>query len=207
MSEPKTVAREIREVTPGVHHIQIQDDRIKHNSDAHAVVHDGRVVLIDPVPVDPQALARLGKVEAILIDAPSHQRSAWSLRRDLKVKVHAPEGATKLDEAPDATFKDGARLPGGLVAIHAPGPSAHHYALHLDRGPGVIFCGDLMMNEPQGLVFLPDKYQDDPVRSRQSARRLLDFRFEVICFGHGAPIVKGARQAIEALLKGEGGKG
>ncbi len=202
MSEPKTVATKIHEVVPGVYHFQIQDERIKHNSDAHAVVHEGRVVLIDPVPVDPQALARLGKVEAVIIDAPSHQRSSWSLRRELKAKVHAPEGASKLDEAADVSFKDGARLPGGLVAIHAPGPSAHHYALYLERGPGVLFCGDLLMNEPHGLVFLPDKYQEDPARSPQTAKRLLDFRFGVLCFGHGAPITSGAREAIETLLKG-----
>jgi len=206
MSEPKTVATEIHEVVPGVYHFQIQDERIKHNSDAHAVVHEGKVVLIDPVPVDPKALARLGKVEAVVIDSPSHQRTSWSVRRDSKAKVHAPEGAAKLDEAPDVSYKDGARLPGGLVAIHTPGPAAHHYALYLDRGPGVLFCGDLMMNEPHGLVFLPDKYQDDPVRSPQSAKRLLDFRFGVLCFGHGAPITTGARQAIETLLMGGTGK-
>src|SRR5256885_5759348 len=49
----------------------------------YAVAADGRVVLIDPVPLDPAQLGRLGAVEAIVLGTPSHQRAAWSLRREI----------------------------------------------------------------------------------------------------------------------------
>ena len=80
MSEPKTVAQTTTEILPGLHHFKILDDRIKTQSDAYALVQAGRVVLIDPLPLDPARLARLGRVEAIVLGSPSHQRSAWRYR-------------------------------------------------------------------------------------------------------------------------------
>jgi glyoxylase-like metal-dependent hydrolase (beta-lactamase superfamily II) len=202
MSEPKTVARQVDEVLPGLFHYQIQDDRINHISEAYALVEGGTVTLIDPLPLEVAALGRLGQVAAIVLGSPSHQRSAWRYRKETRAKVHAPAGATSVDEAPDVTFKEGDRLPGGLRAIAAPGPKGPHFALHLDRGPGAVFVTDLMMNEPdKGIVFLSDKYMQEPKRGPESARRLLDLKFDVLCFGHGAPIAKGGRGALEDFLK------
>src|SRR5437773_612834 len=97
MSEPKTAAQTTTEILPGLHHFKILDDRIKTQSDAYALVQAGRVVLIDPLPLDPARLARLGRVEAIVLGSPSHQRSAWRYRKELNAKVHAPEGWKDLD--------------------------------------------------------------------------------------------------------------
>lgn len=207
MSEAKTVAKSLNEVVPGLFHIRIHDERIDHNSEAYALVDAGKVILIDPVRVEEAALKRLGPVEAIVIARPGHQRSAWHHRKASKAKVYAPAGAKELDETPDVVFKDGDRLPGGLRAVAAPGPKAPHYALYLDRGPGVLFLTDLMMHEPDaGVVFLPDKYMEEPARGPESARRLLDLKFDVVCFGHGAPITKGGRKAIEEAVKRRGAK-
>src|SRR5258705_9397493 len=74
MSEPKTVAVAITEVVPGLFHYRIDDERIKSQSDAYAVARDGRVVLIDPLPLEPSVLMRLGRIEAIVLGAPGHQR-------------------------------------------------------------------------------------------------------------------------------------
>lgn len=201
MSEPKTVAKTLNEVVPGLFHCRIHDERIDHGSDAFALVEKGRAILIDPLPLEEAALERLGAIEAIVIATPAHQRSAWSYRRRFEATVHAPRGAGDLEEKPDAAFGDGDRLPGGLRAVHAPGPSLFHHALHLDRGPGVLFLADLVMNEPEGLVFLPDEYQDDAARSRRSARRLLELKFGILGFGHGAPLTRDARRALSGLIK------
>ena len=122
MSEPKTIARTIDEVVPGLFHYQVHDERIDHISDGYAVVDKGRVILVDPLPIDGAALTRLGAIGDIVVASASHQRSAWSYRRETKASVHAPQGAQGLDESPDATFRGGDRLPGGLRAMHAPGP-------------------------------------------------------------------------------------
>ncbi len=202
MSEPKTVAKKVEEILPGLFHYQIQDDRINHISEAYALVEGGKVTLIDPLPLEGAALGRLGQVAAIVVGAPSHQRSSWRYRKETRAKVHAPAGATAVEESPDATFEEGDRLPGGLRAIAAPGPKGPHFALHLDRGPGVVFVTDLMMNEPdKGIVFLSDKYMQEPKRVPESARRLLDLKFDILCFGHGAPITTGGRNALEGFLK------
>jgi len=201
MSEPKTMARSVTEVVPGLFHYTIEDERIKTQSHGYALVAYGKVALIDPLPLDPAQIARLGKVETIVIGTPSHQRSAWTYRRDHQAKVYAPEGYSDLDEKPDATYRDGASLPGGLRPLHAPGPHKAHYAFHLDRKPGVLLCTDLWHVTAQGIEFLPDKYMNDAGRARESARRLLEVNFDILCFGHGDPIARGARKVVVDLVK------
>ena len=203
MSEPKTVAQTTTEILPGLHHFKILDDRIKTQSDAYALVQAGRVVLIDPLPLDPARLARLGRVEAIVLGSPSHQRSAWRYRKELNAKVHAPEGWKDLDEKPDATYKEGETLPGGIRALHAPGPGNAHHVFHLAGKPGALLVTDLWHVTGSGVEFLPDKYLTDPDRARDSARRLLEVDFEVLCFGHGDPIHKGGRNVVSDLVKRE----
>ena len=201
MSEPKAVARELDEIVPGLFHYQVHDERIKMESDAFVLKEKEGAVLIDPLPLDKTALARLGRISAILLGTPSHQRSAWRFRRELKAEVYAPAGASGLEEKPDVGYKDGDRLPGGLRAVHAPGPTTDHYAFYLDREPGVLLCSDLLIHEGgKGVQFLPETYQEDPARGRQSARRLLLLKFDVLGFGHGEPIKNGGRAAIEKLV-------
>ena len=201
MSEPKTVARSVTEIVPGLFHYKVDDDRIKTQGDAYALVGNGKVVLIDPLPLDPGQLARLGKVEAIVIGAPSHQRSSWRYRREHKVKVYAPEGWSDLEEKPDVTFKTGNSLPGGLKPLHAPGPATAHYAFYVDKKPGVLLCTDLWHVTAKGVEFLPDKYMSDPAQARQSARRLLEVNFDILCFGHGDPILRDAKKVVAEFVK------
>jgi len=202
MSEPKTVALTTKEILPGLHHFKILDDRIKTQSDSYALVQGGRVVLIDPLPLDPAQLARLGRVEAILLGSPSHQRSAWRYRRELKAKVYAPEDSD-LDEKPDVTYKEGDTLPGGIRALHAPGPGHTHHVFHLAGKPGALLATDLWHVTGIGVEFLPDKYLSDPDRARDAGRRLLEVDFDVLCFGHGDPIMKGGRKVVSDLVKRE----
>jgi hypothetical protein len=202
MSEPTTIATGFDEVVPGVRHFQIQDERIHHISDAYALAERGKVVLVDPLPVEAAVLRRLGAVEAIVVGTPNHQRSAWRYRRQTGAKVWAPAGSQGLEETPDEAFEEGALLPGGLRALHAPGPKGPHFVFHLERAAGVLFCSDLMLNEPgAGVIFLRAKYLAEPERAPVTARRLLDLDFETLCFGHGAPIPRGGREAVEGLLR------
>ncbi|HEV8700600.1 MAG TPA: MBL fold metallo-hydrolase [Candidatus Polarisedimenticolia bacterium] len=203
MSEPKTVAVAITEVVPGLFHYRIDDERIKSQSDAYAVARGGRVVLIDPLPLEPSLLQGLGRIEAIVLGAPGHQRSSWSLRRRHGATVHAPEGASGLEEKPDASYKEGDFLPGGLKPIQAPGPKGAHYAFHVEAKPGLLLCTDLWHMTPRGVEFLPDKYLSDPARARATARRLLGLDFDIVCFGHGDPILRGARHVLAGIVEAD----
>jgi glyoxylase-like metal-dependent hydrolase (beta-lactamase superfamily II) len=201
MTEPRTVAGTMTEIVPGLFHYKIFDERIKSQSDSYALVAGGRVALIDPLPLDPAQLRRLGTVEAIVLGTPSHQRSAWHLRRDHKAKVYAPEGFGDLEEKPDVTYKAGDALPLGIRPLHAPGPAKAHHVFHIATKPGVLLCTDLLHVGSKGIEFLPDKYMDDAARARESARRLLEIDFDILCFGHGDPVTKDARKTIAAVLE------
>lgn len=202
MSEPKEIARSADEIVPGVWRWAVHDDRIDYESDAHAVVEGGRAVLIDPIRLDEASFRRLGTVEAICLTAACHQRSAWHYRNKLGVRVYAPQGSREMDEAPDVRYQAGDRLPGGLEAIPAPGPEKAHFAFRWPRESGVVFCPDLLMHgDPEELSFIPAEYHEDPDATRESVRRLLDLRFSVLCFAHGAPIVGDPQAALREVLQ------
>jgi glyoxylase-like metal-dependent hydrolase (beta-lactamase superfamily II) len=204
MSEPKATAAAIDVVMPGLLHWTVDDDRIGSRSDAWALTNGPDTVLVDPLPLEPDALGVLGAVRLVVLTIQSHQRSAWRLRAHFKVPVFAPRGSVGLEQEPDYWYEDGAELPGGLRAIHAPGPCEASYAIHLPRGDGgVAFVGDLLIRPaPDGPVeFVPSEYLDDPARARESARRLLAVAPAVVCPGHGAPILEHGADAIRQAIE------
>lgn len=200
MTEPAAVATGIEEVCPGVLHWRISDERIGgHTSAAHAVATDDGTVLIDPLPLPETALDELAPVSAICLTAQCHQRSAWRYREQLGAPVYTP--ATRpMEGTPDELYAAGDRLPGGLVAIHTPGPEEAHFSFLLERDPGVLFCSDLLMVDEDRLEFVPLQYHDDPDTTRRSVEALLDLPFTVLCLDHGPPIREGAKDAIRELL-------
>lgn len=200
MSEPHAVAHRLEPLLPGLRHCHLEDDRIDFRSDAYVLDSPRGAILIDPLPLAPEALQAIGAIAAIVLTAPSHQRSAWRLRRDTGAPVHAPRDAAGLLEPPDLGYADDERLPGGLRAVHAPGPVESHHVLYLALGPGVLFLGDLLLRQPDGKVrHLGAGHLSDPAQARRSVRRLLEFRFDLAAFAHGAPLHPGGRSAIETV--------
>jgi glyoxylase-like metal-dependent hydrolase (beta-lactamase superfamily II) len=208
VSEPKTVAQEIEGVVPGVWRWGIHDERIDFRSDAYAVAGEEGVVLVDPLPLAADALASLGPVAAVCLTGAHHQRSAWRYRRAFGAPVRAPEGSRPMEEEPDALYGSGARLPGGLEAVHAPGPIHANYALLLRRpdGAGVLFIADLLLRSGDGpLLFSPDRHLADPALTRATVRALLDLPVATLCPAHGAPSVGDARAALLDALQRDAG--
>lgn len=201
MSEPKAMAETVEDVVPGVWRWHVWDDRIDFESDAHAVASDAGTVLIDPLPLREQALKRLEPIIAICLTAACHQRSTWRYRKTYGVKVYAPAGCRAMEEEPDVQYRAGEMLPGGLKAIHTPGPEEAHYAFWRERAPAVLFCPDLIMRGAEGnLELMPPQYHDDPGATCDSVRRLLDLPFAVLCMDHGAPITADPHAALLKLL-------
>jgi len=202
MAEPRAVAQELETVVPGVFHWSVQNERIGgQTSSSHAVRTDaGETVLIDPVRLADDALDSLRPVTAIVLTAATHQRAAWRYRKQFGASVYLPEGSRATDEEPDARYAAGDVLPGGLEAVHAPGPEDPHYALLRRAAPGVLFCPDLVMVEHDELVFVPGEYHEDPEETRRSVERLLELPFEVLCLDHGPPLVHDPKRALRGLL-------
>ena len=191
-------AKFMGEIVPGVFHFSI-DDGIDYRRDCYLIVQRDKTILIDPLLIGDK-LDDFPPVKAIYLTASCHQRSAWEYRRLLKVPVYAPNGKN-FKGKPNYLLKDNEKLPGGLIAIHAPGPTNAHYAYYLKHGGGVIFCADLLTNVDDDLEFVESEYQDEPARTRESVRHLLDFNFKTLCFNHGNPITHGAKKTILKILK------
>ena len=201
MSEPKTVAREIVKVLPGVWHWRIHDERIDFVSAAHAVEAAGGSVLVDPLPVDSSELTKVGEVTAIVLTCGSHGRSAWRLRDELGVPVHVPALSETLRDRADQIYGDGDELPGGLRAIFTPGAGTTQHTLMLSD-PAVAFVPDLL-SRPEGeeVSLIPAEYMADPEEARRSVERLLDLEAEVLCLGHGVPVTENANTALRRALE------
>jgi glyoxylase-like metal-dependent hydrolase (beta-lactamase superfamily II) len=201
VSEPKAVATEIEEIAPGVWHWSVHNEAIDFVSSSHAVRAEGGTVLIDPVQLGLEPLARLGGVAAICLTTSSHQRSAWRYRRELGAPVYTPELVERVDEDPDVRYSEGDRLPGGLLAVFTPGAGTRQHSLLLERDEGVLFTPDLFAHPPGGrLVMVDARYMHDPEEARRSAEKLLGLDFSVLCTAHGAPVVEDAKGAIRAAL-------
>ena len=80
----------------------------------------------------------------------------------------------------------------GFRVLDVPGHSAGHVALWRESDRTLIL-GDVLnsMNVITGMPGLhepPDFFTPDPVRNRESARRLAALEPALVCFGHGAPV-------------------
>ncbi len=203
MTEPREVAAEVHEVVDGLYYWQIHNSNIGGAiSSSHAIVSGDECVFVDPVRLSDEALARLPKPSAVVLNARTHQRAAWRYRRECGAEVWLPADAPPADEEPDHRYAEGDVLPGGLVAVRTPGPEWPHYSLLRQGSPGVLICSDLVSHEGGGeLLFIPPEYHDDPAETRRSVRRLLDLRFGVLCFDHGAPIVRDPKRSLRRLLE------
>ncbi len=202
MSEPNAKATRLQQVVPGVWRWHVWDERIDFESDAYALAGEAGSVLIDPLPLGEKALQRLAPVAAIALTAACHQRSAWRYRERFGVKVYAPARARQMEGEPDVRYRAGDALPGGLEAVHTPGPESAHYAFLWRGTPRVLFSADLLARGRTGpLEFIPAAYHDAPGLTRDSVRRLLELDFSVLCLSHGAPVTREPHAALRRALE------
>jgi hypothetical protein len=202
VSEPRTIAHTVHEVVPGVWSWSIHDERIDFVSTAHAILGPNGTVLIDPLPLDQDALGDLGQVQAICLTAGTHQRSAWRYRRELGVEVWAPALSRLIDEEPDVRYTEADELPGGLRAVFTPGAGTTQHTFLRERDGGIAFVPDLFAHLPErGLAIVGEEEMPDPEEACRSIRKLLDLPFIILCLDHGAPLRNDPKAAIRALLE------
>ena len=200
MSEPRTTATEADEVVAGVWHWTVHDERIDFVSDSYALASDEGIVLIDPLPLAGEALRGLGAVAAICLTCGSHQRSAWRLRRELGVPVHAPALAREIDEEPDVRYGDGDRLPGALRAVFTPGAGTTQHTLVRADEPEIAVCPDLLVRpEAKGRLRRVEDYDAD--LARRSIETLLELEFSILCLTHGGVLSGDPKAAVRAVLE------
>lgn len=98
--------------------------------------------------------------------------------------------------AVDTLVSDGDQLPilGGIKILHTPGHTPGSISLFLEK-EGLVIVGDVLSNT-FGLSFPSKAFTIDLAQDINSIKKLVDFDFNMICFGHGLPITRKARDAI-----------
>jgi hypothetical protein len=181
-------AAEIESVARGIWIWRLYDSAVKAKLFSTALATRAGIYLIDPIPLEPDALAELkglGRIAAIVITNENHDRARGYFAEQFRVPIY--ERALKSD---------------GLIGISIDGAPAGEIAIFSESDGGTMVIGDALINfEPHGFSLLPEKYCSNRRAMRLSLAKLLDYSFERMLFAHGIPILSGARQRLEQLLR------
>jgi glyoxylase-like metal-dependent hydrolase (beta-lactamase superfamily II) len=101
----------------------------------------------------------------------------------------------------DALVQDGDHLDllGGATVVHVPGHTPGAIALHFPT-EGLLLCGDAIDHRRNRLGPPPKPFTADRDQALASLRRLAELEFDVLCPGHGAPIVGSADAQVRAMV-------
>jgi glyoxylase-like metal-dependent hydrolase (beta-lactamase superfamily II) len=101
----------------------------------------------------------------------------------------------------DIRVNDGDTLPilGGVRVIHTPGHTQGSISLLIQHS-GVIIVGDLLANT-LGLSLPSKAFTVDMKQDTDSICKITGVDFNIICFGHGYPIIKDAHEKVNDFAK------
>lgn len=111
--------------------------------------------------------------------------------------------AVRLKPAPvDRVLEDGEMIlevMGGLQALHTPGHAPGHLAFW-NPGRRILFCGDVIFNMT-GMGLPWAIFTVDMAENKRSIRRLASLEPEVVCFGHGNPLMHNTAVVLRAFAE------
>ena len=98
----------------------------------------------------------------------------------------------------DQIVKEGEVLPihGGIRVVESFGHTTGHVSYHV-LAEDMLIAGDCLNNE-NGLSGSPPKYTANIDQAKQTVGKLAELGADSLVFGHGAPIVGGAREKLRA---------
>ena len=105
----------------------------------------------------------------------------------------------------DLTVQDGDHLGtagplGDATVVHVPGHSPGSIALHLPS-ERLLICGDTINHRRNRLGPPPKAFSTDMDQAIASLHRMAELEFDVLCPGHGTPIVGGADEQVRAMVQ------
>lgn len=102
----------------------------------------------------------------------------------------------------DGTLEDGDHLNllGGATVVHVPGHTPGSIALHVPS-QRLLICGDVIDCRGGRLGPPPKPFTADANQALVSLRRLAELEFDVLCPGHGPPLVGGAGEKVRAMVR------
>lgn len=104
---------------------------------------------------------------------------------------------TRFDPAPvEGTLENGDRLDllNGARVLHVPGHSAGSIALHFPVD-SLLICGDAINLRGNRLGPPPRRFSEDMEGALRSIATMATLDFEILCAGHGDPIIGGSGRA------------
>ncbi|MYB94170.1 hypothetical protein F4054_16205 [Candidatus Poribacteria bacterium] len=169
--------------------------------------------LMDPLPLSEseiQQIDELGGPTHLMLTCAYHERSLIEFKRrwDCQVFIHEDQ-VDEVEFTFDATFADRDMLWNLLEVVRV--PNVRHreeVCFYLNNHKGALIIGDLLsggrkdssipdgkvgVNAPEYLVALD--------KARLSLKVLLRFEFDLMCFGHGSPVVRGAKEVLRHFIE------
>jgi hypothetical protein len=202
---PMPLASEIEPVSPGISIWRCYDLSVKADLFSTALETASGTYLIDPIPLAPEAFARLAcevKVAGIIVTNENHERAAAQFSERFAVPIYLSVALMSETQLASTALVQGERFPAALTAVEIEGGPPGEIAIHSAAGDGTMVVGDALINfEPYGFALLPAKYCSNFKVMRRSLSRLLDYSFDRMLFAHGLPILVHARERLEQLLK------
>jgi hypothetical protein len=181
------------------------DPAVKAELYSTCLLTSGGVCLIDPIPLQSEALDELVgsvRVAGIIVTSSNHGRASAQFAEKFSIPIFARR-ETFPDKTPGKfrSVADGDEICDELRVIGIEGAGPGEIALYYPADNGTLIVGDALINfEPYGFTFLPRKYCSNEKEMRQSLRKLLDYKAERMLFAHGMPILSGASERLRGLL-------
>ena len=178
------------------------------NIDFHgyALVRDGGVLLVDPLPLSAHDLAHveaLGAVTTIVVTNSDHTRATEELSARFCAEVVGPRGESAGFPVACGRFVgEGDLVVPGVVALELHGSKTPgELALLVDDT--TLITGDLVRaHRAAALTMLPDAKLVDRARAVDSVRRLAALeRVEAVLVGDGWPVFRDGHRALAELAR------
>jgi glyoxylase-like metal-dependent hydrolase (beta-lactamase superfamily II) len=92
---------------------------------------------------------------------------------------------------------------GGMEVIHTPGHTPGSISLFSPQKK-LLIVGDILNNGHRELHLTPRSVSNDLSQARESVRRLTKLDFDILCCGHGRPIIGGASAVLKDWFSRKG---
>ena len=170
------------------------------------------LVLVDPLPLSDQGVRQveeIGTPTHIILTCNWHLRDSRAFKEKWGCEILLYENHVQEAEIEfEGTLQDGDVLWELVEVIRVPDVRHREEVSFYLIQDGVLIVGDLMSGGrrdcgiPDGeLGFKDPAYLVDLAKARLSLKALLHFEFEILCFGHGTPILSGAKGALRRFVE------
>ena len=92
---------------------------------------------------------------------------------------------------------------GGMEVIHTPGHTPGSVSLFSPQKK-LLIVGDILNSGHRDLWLTPKSVSSDVLQARESVKRLAQLDFDILCCGHGKPIIGGASAVLRDWIKRKG---